>query len=79
MKQDKLGENLPEDIRKAKLVEWSMVHNRQCVAGDNLNISVWQDEESVNNREIKVQIEQSENNICDASFSFAKDKIVSHL
>ncbi len=76
--------NISSDIRNTNLTKCSIVYKGQCKAGDELDISVWQDGEEESNDDqflthIKVEIEKDGKNLCSANFTFIQNQIISHL
>ena len=76
--------NISSDIRKSKLIKCSIVYKGQCKAGDELDISVWQDREEKSNdnqflTHIRVEIERDGRNLYTANFTFIQNQTVSHL
>ena len=76
--------NISSDIRNTKLTKCSIVYKGQYIAGDELDISVWEDGEEESNDDeflthIKVEIEKDGKTMCTAKFTFMQNQIISHL
>ncbi len=76
--------NISSDIRNTKLTKCSIVYKGQYIAGDELDISVWEDgDEALNDDEflthIKVEIEKDGKTMCTANLTFMQNQIISHL